>query len=386
MMVVWGVLGCPCALRAASLPVVSGLVLVAGLVSASGVEAQPRQLVFEGATMGTTFTVKVISSGPDEPAESDVRRVVSEALEEVDALMSTWQPDSELSRFNRWNETTFFQLSEPVFEAFRLALDASERSGGAFDITVGPLVDAWGFGPDGRSSTPPTDETVRGLLGATGYRHLELDGTTRAVRKTRPDIHCDLSGVAKGYGVDRAAEALDRLGIESYMVEVGGEIRTRGSNLRDQPWQLAIQNPVGTPAIHRIVAISDASLATSGDYRNHYDLEGRRVSHTIDPRVGRPIEHALTSVSVVHPQCALADAFATALMVLGPEEGWELAVREELAALFLIRTADGDLVERMSPAFASQYSPEERRAEGASSHFFAVRPSRSTTRSDSLQL
>ena len=329
-----------------------------------------RQLTFVGETMGTTYAVKVVSSRPGGPRQRQIRQAVLAALEQVDSRMSTYRPSSELSRFNRWQETTPFEVSGPTFEAFRLALEASEVSGGAFDVTVGPLVEAWGFGPGGRRSRQPSEDDIRELLAVTGYRSLELDASAQTIRKKIPEIYCDLSGVAKGYGVDRVATALDGLGAAHYMIEVGGEIRTRGRNLEGRAWQLAIESPTAAGAIHRVVPVSGAALATSGDYRNQYDLEGLRVSHTIDPRVGRPVEHSLASVSVVHSRCALADAFATALMVLGPDEGWRLAVRENLAALFLIRDSETGLVEKMSPAFDELYSedgPRERAgAESAS--------------------
>ncbi len=317
-----------------------------------------RQLTFTGETMGTTYTVKVVSSRPGETRQREISQAVLAALEQVDSKMSTYRPNSELSRFNRWRETTPFRVSGPTFEAFRLALEASEASGGAFDITVGPLVEAWGFGPGGRRLQRPSDEGIRKLLGMTGYRSLELDASAQTIRKKKPELQCDLSGVAKGYGVDRVATALDGLGAAHYMIEVGGELRTRGRNLEGRAWQLAIESPTAARAIHRVVPISGAALATSGDYRNHYDLEGLPVSHTIDPRMGRPVEHSLASVSVVHSRCALADAFATALMVLGPDEGWRLAVRENLAVLFLIRDKETGLVERMSPAFDELYSED----------------------------
>ena len=337
---------------------------------ANGEAAPRRQLTFAGETMGTTYTVKVVSSRPQDPRQQEIRQAVVAALEQVDSRMSTYISDSELSRFNRWRETTPFPVSGPTFEAFRLALEASEVSACAFDITVGPLVETWGFGPGGRRLQQPSDAEIRELLGVTGYRRLELDLSAQTIRKTLPEIYCDLSGVAKGYGVDRVAAALDELGATHYMIEVGGEIRTRGRNLEGRAWQLAIESPTATRAVHRVVPVSGAALATSGDYRNHYDLEGQRVSHTIDPRVGRPVEHSLASVSVVHSQCALADAFATALMVLGPDEGWQLAVRENLAVLFLIRDSEAGLIERMSPAFDDLYSDErlrERAANGSDS-------------------
>jgi len=335
--------------------IVSSSIPLFGL-SAFASPLQPEQLVLHGTTMGTTFTAKVISSGLTEARAKQLREAVLETVERIDAKMSTYRPDSELSRFNRWSETTPFAVSDETFEVFQLALEASEWSGGTFDITVGPLVNAWGFGPEGRSPRRPTAATLRALLDSSGYRHLELDPTARTIRKELPEIYCDLSGVAKGYAVDRVAERLDEMGITAYMVEIGGEIRARGHNLDDRAWQLAIERPIETMlGIHRVVPISGASLATSGDYRHHYELDGKRVSHTIDPRIGRPVEHSLASVSVIHRHCALADAFATALMVLGPEEGLQLAVREGLAVLFLIRIGEAGLIEKMSPAFRRLY-------------------------------
>ena len=347
--------------RSICLSLVGGLLVLGPLVlgrSAYGDPSPPRQLTFEGETMGTTFTVKVVSSRAFGSRQQEIRQAVVSALEQVDSRMSTYRSSSELSRFNRFKETTPFWVSRPTFEAFQLALEASEVSGGAFDITVGPLVEAWGFGPGGRRSRQPSAEDLRQLLSVTDYRLLELDESAQTIRKKLPEIYCDLSGVAKGYGVDRVAAALDEFGAAHYMIEVGGEIRTRGRNLESRAWQLAIESPTATRAIHRVVPVSGAALATSGDYRNHYDLEGLRVSHTIDPRRGRPVEHSLAAVSVVHSRCALADAFATALMVLGPDEGWQLALRENLAVLFLIRDSEAGVVERMSPAFADLYSED----------------------------
>jgi thiamine biosynthesis lipoprotein len=230
---------------------------------------------------------------------------------------------------------------------FRLAQQISQLSGGAFDVTVGPLVNAWGFGPE-EWTGGPDPETLAGLMERVGFDKLILDN--RGVRKTRPDLSCDLSAIAKGYGADRAAQALDRLGLENYQVEVGGEICTRGHNRQGDPWSVAIEKPDPLArSIFRIVHLSGEAIATSGDYRNFREVDGVRLSHTIDPQTGRPVAHCLASASVIDRQCARADALATALMVLGPEKGPELARRERLAAFFVLHDGNNRFTSMATP-------------------------------------
>lgn len=223
---------------------------------------------------------------------------------------------------------------------------------GAFDITAGPLVNVWGFGPEGHAETLPSDAEIARALERSGYDKLEIDEESATVRKTQPDLYCDLSAIAKGYGVDRVAESLERDGLANFMVEVGGEVRTSGTNDSGNAWRIAIEQPVpGRRAIQRIVPLSDLAMATSGGYRNFYDVDGAHFSHMIDPRTGRPISHRLASVSVVDELSVRADALATGLFVLGPEEGYRLAVHRDIAALFLIEEEGGELQELATPAF-----------------------------------
>lgn len=328
------------------------LLLGAALVSCS---SGPFEVVASGPTMGTTYTVKVVAStslSRDTLREFPAR--VQAALDEVNAKMSTYQDDSELSRFNQHNATTSFPMSPETLEVIAMAQKVSEESQGAFDITVGPLVNAWGFGPDNRTLTGPSGEELAALRERVGYGMVYTDLAAKTIRKERGDVYCDLSAIAKGYGVDRVAIVLDNLGFQNYMIEVGGEMRTRGLNKAGQPWRIAIEKPVDNAReIQTVVGLSGKALATSGDYRNYYEIDGQRLSHTIDPRTGRPIDHILASVSVIHQSCALADAYATTLMVLGPEEGYQFAQTHNLTAYFIIRQASGSFAVKTTPADSS---------------------------------
>ena len=307
-----------------------------------GVESGIFMEKIAGETMGTTYHVTLIT---DEALEDNYRdRIAAQIADElaaVNRLMSTYDPDSEISRFNAADHSDPFPVSPATLEVLEYAQRVSVESDGAFDVTVAPLVAAWGFGA-GASITPPEATELAALREQVGYDKIILDLASKSVRKTAPAVRIDLSAIAKGYGVDQVAELLDARGFENYLVEIGGEVRTRGTNQNGLPWQVAIERPVdGGRAIQRIVPLSGQSMATSGDYRVFYERDGRRFSHTVDPRTGRPIEHDLASVSVIHTQCAFADAYATALNVLGPEEGVRLAETLDLPALFIVRREDG---------------------------------------------
>ena len=314
--------------------------------------------LFQGETMGTTFSVKVVGDLDDTRVEM-LRSSITHTVEQIDAAMSTYREDSELTRFNQSRTNHPFPVSGDTLVVFQRAVEVSEQTGGAFDITVGPLVDAWGFGPEGQPDTFPSDDEIDRLLDRVGYRKLEIDPVTSTIRKLDPLVSCDLSALAKGFAVDRVSELLDTEGVMGYLVEIGGEIRTSGSNDLRRAWQVAIERPdPGTPAVYRLLALSDLALATSGDYRNYYQLDDRRISHTIDPRTGRPVSHGLASVSVIAPTCMEADAIATALEVLGPEDGYALAVEHGWAALLVGRREDGTLYDRETPAFGKLAWPD----------------------------
>jgi thiamine biosynthesis lipoprotein len=320
------------------------------LVAACG-EERPAIFELRGSTMGTEFSVKLpaMTDGVD---ASLLQQEIIDSLEQTELQMSTYRVDSEISRFNVSESDDWQIVSMELCLAVAESLSISERTSGAFDITVGPLVNLWGFGPDGSIVRPPGDADITAARSRVGYIHLQADCSMPALRKDITRLYLDMSGYAKGYGVDRLAEILDRHGTADYLVEIGGEMRLRGHNARRQPWSVAIEAPLpGQRRVERLFLITDQSLATSGDYRNFFESDGQIYSHTIDTRTGKPVTHTLASVTVIADEAALADALATALLVLGPDDGMRFATDEDLAVFFLIRTLDG-IEERMSPAFA----------------------------------
>lgn len=301
--------------------------------------------------MGTTFSVTIATRGSGtQPGEALGQRVHG-LLEEIEQSMSTYVIRSDVSRFNASQSTEWFPVTSKVCEAVADSLSISALTNGAFDITVGPLVDLWGFGAEGSRTEPPDDATIAAAKARVGYEQVVTDCRRPALRKRRADVRIDLSGYAKGYAVDRIAELLDAEGMRDYMIEIGGELRMRGSNPKGKPWRVAIEAPTETGTrIRRVVELSDAAMATSGDYRNYFEFAERRYSHTIDPRLGVPVSHDLAAVTVISDEAAFADAMATALLVLGPNDGMSLAQEREIAAFFQRRVGD-EFVENMSPAF-----------------------------------
>jgi thiamine biosynthesis lipoprotein len=297
--------------------------------------------------MGTTYTVKITPPLPMERAE--LAAGIAAVLDEVDGRMSTYKPDSELSWLNA-NPTLDWQpISPPLADILGVALDLSRLSDGAFDITIGPLVNLWGFGPGDRPRKAPGEAALAEARQHVGHALIQLDARTPAVRKQAPGLYLDLSGIAQGFGADAVGKYLSARGVQNFMVDVSGEILARGVNAAGQPWRIGIERPVAAqPGIERIFALRDVAMATSGDYRNYFEEDGVRYSHLIDPVTGRPITHRLASVSVLAPTATRADGLATALMILGPERGFDLAMREKMPALFIMRT-DSGFEERWTP-------------------------------------
>lgn len=314
----------------------------------SGCQRTPQEKVigFDGLTMGTSYSLRWVDTEPDRVNE--LRPQAEALLAEINQQMSTYIEDSELSRFNQAPAGTRMQVSPALAEVVGEALRISDFSGGAFDVTVGPLVNLWGFGPDGRIIKAPSAEAVKAVRARTGYHKLTLEGTELS---KKGDQYVDLSAIAKGYGVDRLAALLEQAGVKSYLVEIGGELRASGRKPDGQEWRIAIESPVaGERDVERVIAITDAGIATSGDYRNYFEENGQRFSHTIDPRSGAPIRHRLASVTVLRDRCMEADALATTLMVLGDQAGYDFAVEQGIAAFFIIKQEDG-FVERTTPEF-----------------------------------
>jgi thiamine biosynthesis lipoprotein len=300
-----------------------------------------------GETMGSTWNVKLDTAG--QSAER-VGEAVRAALAGVDARMSWFRPESELSALNSAAAGVPVPLSPELFAVLATAQDVSRWSDGAFDVTVAPAVETWGFGVNKRRRVPAAEQ-VAAQRGKVDWRALDLDPAHRTASKGRQGLQVDLGGIAKGYGVDAVAKSLDGLGVAHYMIEVGGEVRTKGVNAASEPWQIGIEEPDATPQRARhIVPLSGRAMATSGDYRIYFEEGGRRYSHEIDPTTAAPIAHRLCSVTVVADDCMRADGLATALIVLGPERGFELAERSGVAAQFIERTAPGRYNDRMRPA------------------------------------
>ena len=323
------------------------LLLLIGLVACS----EPKVVRLQGSTMGTSFNV-VIPRLPEGESEQSVQRGIESILERVNQQMSTYLPDSELSRVNQSDAGLWLNVSPELFEVIRRSHSISEQTNGAYDITVGPLVNLWGFGPpDSLSSVKPSEDQLRSARKLVGYQHLAIRQESRSIRKQFKGLYIDLSAIAKGYGVDTVAAYLDSLGIPDYLVEIGGELRGKGLSQRGDFWRVAVERPQpGQRIIQRVIDISDFAVATSGDYRNYFEQDGVRFSHTIDPRSGRPISHSLASVTVLSEEAMMADAWATALMVLGENEGYQLAEENGLAVYFLYKQGD-EFLPRETSAF-----------------------------------
>lgn len=324
---------------------VAACVLLASFsVSAAGQEDQQGTiLTLRGRTMGTTYMVKLF----DPPPASDPQQIslaVDAELRRVNDQMSTYLKSSEISRFNASASTDWFPVSAETAEVVDFAQTVSKKTDGAFDVTVGPLVNAWSFGPEPRDRTVPEADELERLRGYVGYEKLSVRIEPPALRKSIPQLQVDLSAIAKGHGVDRVVELLNRRSVEDVFVEIGGEVRTTGDK-DGEPWKVGIQRPGATRQTVMIAhPLVGRAMATSGDYRNYFEAGGKRYSHTLDPRTGRPIQHSLASVSVVSESCMSADAWATAINVLGMEPGLKLAARETLGAVLIGRTSQGHVV------------------------------------------
>jgi thiamine biosynthesis lipoprotein len=331
----------------------------ASLLAACGdrrVGAAVPALSHRGPAMGSQYTLKI--AGPALSAsEQDAARVaVAAALERVEAAMSTYRPASELSRFNAHDAGAPFPVSAETLAVFAAAQEVAAASGGAFDVTVGPAVDAWGFGPSiaREARAVPATAVLADARAAIGWQALGVDAAAGPLGKHRAGLRADLSGIAKGRGADAAARALDALGHRDYMIEVGGEVVVRGRNPDGMPWRIGIEAPDAVPQrAHTVVPLTDRAMATSGDYRIFFEQDGRRYTHEIDPSSGTPVSHRLASVCVVAADCMHADAWSTALFVAGPVRGPLLASELGLAAHFLTRTADSRFDEAVTPAFAA---------------------------------
>jgi thiamine biosynthesis lipoprotein len=299
-------------------------------------EKTTETIRLSGQTMGTTWSVIMLPDS-DESDAKKLKQLLQKRLDQINGLMSTYDPASEISRFNNQISMDWFAISEDTAQVIELSLAISRLTGGAFDISVGPLVELWGFGATERGTKIPSADQIGKSLARVGYKNIHLRRGPPTISKQIPELRIDLSAVAKGYAVDALAEILGQQGISNYLLEIGGELQISGHRGDGSPWQIAIEKPLeGVREVAKIFPLTNTALATSGDYRNFYVEDGQRYSHTIDPVNGKPIRHKLASVTVLDQSCARADALATALMVMGEEKGRRFCEKNHIAAYFLI--------------------------------------------------
>jgi thiamine biosynthesis lipoprotein len=344
-------------MKAAVLPIA----VLTGLV---GCAVTPQPLVLQGEGLGSTWSVKLAAPPPVDTGA--VQHGIQARVDEVARHLSRWHSSSLINVINAASNDEWQAVPPVLFEPLSYALWLAADTGGAFDPTVAPLVDVWGFGTAGRRYEPPAADKIGAALARVGYGRVALDPDARRVRKPA-GMQLDLSSMTHGFAADRIAGYLNDIGVSRYLIDVGSEIRARGESPEGGAWRVAIERPAaestsnerqevsGTTsaaASQRVVSLRDASIATSGNYRYYFDYDGRRYSHRIDPRTAEPVTHDLASVTVIDPACLHADALATALTVLGPDEGMKYATDRNIAALFILRAGD-KLVEKMTPRFAT---------------------------------
>jgi len=303
-----------------------------------------EQYEWRGRTMGTTYQVKVTNAEISEEQYVEIRSRIDTILKEVNLQMSTWDPKSEISLFNQSKQTSPYKVSIPFYDVIKKSLDIYHMSDGAFDITVAPLVNLWGFGAGQSAENLPNVDLISATMKKVGSDKLLIPEEC-VIQKTIPDLQLDLSAIAKGYGVDVVTDLVRSYGFKNYMVEIGGEVVVSGINASGDLWKIGIDRPqpASLPGqrLESILAIQNVAVATSGDYRNYYVREGQLYSHTINPKTGKPVTHNLASVTVITKSCVDADGLATATMVLGPENGLDWIERmPDVEALLIIRESE----------------------------------------------
>ncbi|HVQ02512.1 MAG TPA: FAD:protein FMN transferase, partial [Burkholderiaceae bacterium] len=295
-------------------------------------------------TMGSAWTVKIAGVLP-RPA-ADLQSGAQARFEAVNQALSTWRADSALSRFNDDESGAWVDIDPELAAVLRYALTLAARSDGAYDVTVGPLVNLWGFGPDPATNQVPDTAAIEAARARVGWRKVQVDDTADRARK-QPGMRIDLSSLGKGRGVDRVAEYLDAQGVTNYLIDLSGKLRARGRNPRGDAWQVAVEQPAaddpsGAPRIvPAVVALHDRSIATAGDYRRFFESDGRHYSHIIDPRTGSPVEHATLSATALGATCMEADALATMFMVMDPDAALRVAESGNVPALLISREGGG---------------------------------------------
>jgi len=312
-----------------------------------------QEHVIRGRTMGTTYQVKVVTGNLQDI--SGVKEKIDRRLEDINRSMSTYQKDSEISRFNRFNRVgQKFKISNDFFQVMKAGQKIHRLSNGAWDGTVNPLVDLWGFGRGGRRNKIPPKSEIVSLLSEIGFANIEVLHPGFLVKK-RAAVTVDLSSIAKGYGVDEVAALLRNLGFKNYLVEIGGEIFAAGHRQESTSWRIGINRPrvdAAFDAVYAVVALGNQGFATSGDYRNFFEVDGIRYSHVIDPRTGFPVSNGVVSVSIISANCTMADGIATAVLVMGVKKGLEMIDRlDGVEGLIVVEQNNGKLADFPSTGF-----------------------------------
>lgn len=332
-------------MRAVVYPSIKSLAIMAFIVCALTACSPQSPTLLTGSTMGTTYSIKISDAIEDTEV---LQNQIDALLLRINNLMSTYISDSELSKFNQSEMDIPFSLSTENVEVFAMAEKIHEQSKGQFDVTIGPLVNLWGFGPKKTEMLVPGNEEIETAKNSVGMQYLQI--SSDRVSKTEA-VYVDLSAIAKGYGVDMIAELLNRKGIENYLVEIGGELRAKGVNDQGRYWRIAIEKPDVMQRIpYKSLELKNLGMATSGDYRNYFEVDGSRYSHTISPISGRPITHNVASVTVIDPSTAMADGYATAINVMGVDAGMKMSEELNLAVLMIIKTENG-----FEERYSSQY-------------------------------
>jgi len=313
-----------------------------------------REHLIQGRTMGTAYHVKVVTGSFQRIA--GLKEKIDARLVQLNNSMSTYQPDSEISRFNDMQQAgRAFEISADFWRVMLTARTLFELSAGAWDATVNPLVELWGFGRAGRPrAAPPPKPKIAALMAQIGFENVQILPNGTLVKKHK-SVALDLSSIAKGYGVDQVAQLLRKSGFDNYLVEIGGEIFASGQRADGKFWRIGINRPRQDAAfddVYRVVALSNQGFATSGDYRNFFEAEAIRYSHVIDPRTGYPVSNGVVSVSIIADNCTLADGLATAVMVMGPETGLDLINRlDGVEGLIIVEKPNGSLDDYYSNRF-----------------------------------
>ena len=324
------------------------------LMPVSGCNAK-KEAALSGQTMGTTYHIKILAGYWDDMA--GLQKKIDIRLAEINHSMSVYQKDSEISQFNAMEAHTRLPVSNDFLQVLKTAKTLHDQTQGAWDGTVGPLVDLWGFGKTGKQRHVPPVEILQQLMQQTGFQYVILH-PDNTISKSISKISLDLGSIAKGYGVDQIAQVIQQSGIENYLVEIGGEVVAAGRRLDGEKWRIGINKPEkGSPytEVYKVVSLENKALATSGDYRNFFEQDGKIYSHVLDPKTGFPVSNQVVSVTIIADNCTYADGLATAVMVMGPQKGLELINRlPNIEGLIITMEADGHLTDHFSNRFQTK--------------------------------